>query len=271
MCGLFTTADIVCTVVVCLPGNSTSENMKTVWICGDSLVTLVSQRMLFPTYSINQNGTMVCSYWMGHNLTMSWRMLVSQLTHLKLNFPSPDMIIIHMKDVHMNEKNKEHLLNSIKNTLTSIHKSFPQCLIVWSDMLPKYSRMEGTMPRKVVDTLHDLINKRTHAMVARLGGTFVTHKNIGPELYRCKGHALTANGVETFKTNIKDFVDEWVKDITHTEAENPGISSPTMKVNLSLIFTIWLFGGNSSSCEKLTRLLSCPPLGQRKQQKAHHR
>lgn len=232
MCILLSTTNAVCAVVVCLSGIATSENMKTIWICGDSLVGWLSRTMLFPNYSIKrgQNGTKVCSYWLGM-CHMSWQNLVPQMHHFKQNFPNPDMLIIHVKDdINIHKKDKEKLIRSVQKALSFMHRILPQCLIVWSDMLPQYTKKEGTRPREVVNTFHDMINSCVHAMVAKLGGTFVTHKNIGPEHYNGTGKDLTRNGIKAFKANIQDFVDGWVEDNTHI-AKHSSISCSANTVN----------------------------------------
>lgn len=224
--------------VLYLSGNTTSENMKTIWICGDSLVARLSQMMLFPTYSIkqDQNRTRVCSYWLGIHC-ISWQKLVIKMHQYKQNLPNPDMLIIHVKDdINIHQKDEEKLIISIQKTLSSIQRILPQCLIVWSDILPKYSRKEGTRPREVVNTVHDVINGSVHSMVAELGGTFITHKNIGAEHYNGTGKKLSRNGLRMFTANVEDFVDEWVKDNTHIGKHS--ISCSAQKVNRKKVFIV---------------------------------
>lgn len=178
------------------------------------------------------NGTRVQSYWKGVQ-GVFWKLLVPELHQLKQKWPSPDMLIIHTKDVMIERRNMEGLLGSIKKVLTSIHNLFPQCMMVWSDILPKYSKLQGFKPVVVDKSLRNVVNDKVHVMVAKLGGTFVTHENIGPYHYRRKGGRLTADGVKTFKINIQEFANRWVKDVSQA-SEHLQISSSTTKVNKPL-------------------------------------
>ncbi|XP_062375140.1 uncharacterized protein LOC134063571 isoform X2 [Sardina pilchardus] len=189
---------------------------KTVWICGGCLVAAVSKKMQLPTYgsALGPDRTRVRMYWSREPIQL-WKRLVHQLSvHLE-TWPSPDMLIIHMRDDIIPVK--EDLVNAlsvIKKDLTSVHNTFPQCRIVWSDILPKYSKKQGTKPMEILSTRHDAINDGAHAIVAELGGRFVSHKNIRIDHYRHKGNSLTCAGANLFKTNIEAFLNEWAMGVT---------------------------------------------------------
>ncbi|XP_076142472.1 uncharacterized protein LOC143124662 isoform X4 [Alosa pseudoharengus] len=205
-----------------ITGGATSKLVKTVWICGDSLVATVSKKTPLPTYS-----SKLRFYWSGEQV-QKWKMLLPQLSTLQQNWPPPDVLIIHMKDDFIHTRDFEDMLSVIRRDLTSIRNTFPQCLIVWSDILPRYSKKQGAKPVEMLNTHHGVINGRAHGIVAKLGGAFVTHKNIGIDLYRRKGSSLTCNGVKVFKTNIQDFVNEWAMEATPA-SKNPHPSYSTKK------------------------------------------
>lgn len=153
-----------------------------------------------------QNGTRVRLYWKGL-LGITWNQLVPMLHNLMLSWPYPDLLIIHVGEINLNKP--EELLGSIKKELISIRKTFPQCLIVWSDILPRYHWKSG--PRNPPDQTYHMINSTVHAMMAELGGTTVSHDNIGPELFSKDGIQLSQHGILRFCTNIQWFVDKWEK------------------------------------------------------------
>ena len=160
---------------------------------------------------------------------MTWDQLVPQLHQLKLNWPDPDLLLIHLGDNDINQSTTEELLSSIKKDLTSIRNIFPQCLIVWSDILPIHFRKHGSEGLPAVDRIHDVINHRVHAMVAELGGTAVTHENIEPELHHLGGIHLSNFIIERFYLNIQHFVDQWEKEVNRAFLS----TSPDVLLSLS--------------------------------------
>lgn len=197
----------------------TRNRVKTVWICGDNLVALASRTAKLRTCGIKQPGqpgTEVRLYWRGEH-TMTWHNLVPRLQQFRWELPHPDVLIIHLQVKEISIRDTEELARSIKNSLILIGRIFPQCLIVWSDILNESISRQDTVGdvTKAGDKFHDMINGRMHAVVAKLGGTSVSHDNIGPELYRRNGKRLTCQGMYIFKTNIQNFVDKWAKDVPH--------------------------------------------------------
>lgn len=139
---------------------------------------------------------------------MIWDHLMPTIHNLRLGWPNPDVLILHLGDGDVDTRDSEDLLSSIKRDLESIHNIFPQCLIVWSDILLRY----GTQDTK---GLIDLINLRVHTLVAELGGTAISHETIGPELYCDGGVFLSQFGIEMFIQNIKLFVNQWETEVNH--------------------------------------------------------
>lgn len=192
------------------PGQVTGENVYTVWICGDGLVALASELAELPTQGITlaQSGTRSCVYWKGVQ-GMVWDRLMPTIHNLRLGWPNPDVLILHLGNNDVNMREVEDLLSTIKRDLESIHSVLPQCLIVWSDILPRH----GIQNNK---GLIDLINLRVHALVAELGGTAISHETIGPELYCGEGVFLSQFGIQMFIQNIKLFVNQWEMEVKHT-------------------------------------------------------
>ncbi|KAG5266277.1 hypothetical protein AALO_G00229180 [Alosa alosa] len=192
-------------------GNVSSEEVKNVWICGHSLVTWaekISRQSPEVAMPLSMDPDSVRIQWKGLQ-GMTWEQLVPQLHQLKLNWPNPDLLIIHLGGNDINKSTSEELLSIIKSDLTSIRNIFPQCLIVWSDILPRRKWKQGVMPVEAVDRARDMINCRVHAILAELGGTAITHENIGPELYCPDGVRLSKKGIEAFNLNLEDFLEKW--------------------------------------------------------------
>lgn len=147
---------------------------------------------------------------------MTWDQLVPQLHQLKLTWPRPDMLIIHLGGNDINRTAREELLSTMKNSLNSVRYILPDCLMVWSDILPRRYWKQGTTLvedlDKTVDRNRELINSKMHTIIDELGGTAVTHENIGPELYRPDGIHLSGRGIDTFNKNMQDFLVKWKEE-----------------------------------------------------------
>lgn len=209
-----------------LSSTSTStQKMKayrTVWMCGYALSGLAKRMAAAQSHSISPPSLTL------HHLGgpgMAWSDLVGQLHNFKCKQSHPDMLIIHLVASNISTTKKEDLLKAIKKDLTDIHRIFPQCLIVWSDMLlMRYSQQD-----KAPGEMYEVINRTAHAVVTALGGRVITHGNIGPELYRPNGNDMVlSGGIQSFNMNIQRFVEDWKKKIkplsedTGTIAESSG-------------------------------------------------
>lgn len=149
-------------------------------------------------------------HWSGKR-GMDWRKLIPQLVKLKQKWPLPDVLILHLGDSDITTTtNTEQLLKTIREELTSIRDIFPQCLIVWSSSLTKKHWKQGLAPGAQVDSaaerVHDMINHTAQAVVTELGGTLITHDNIGPEHYHRTHHFLMTGGIFRFYQNIQTFL-----------------------------------------------------------------
>lgn len=146
-----------------------------------------------------QTGTRVHSYWKGVQ-GMTWNRLVSLVAQLKLCWPRPDLLIIHLGGGNDYTKiNMAQMLKCIRGSLASIRTLFPQCLIGWSDIPP---RLAWT---------YFEVNRRIRAIVTELRGRVIIHKNIGPELYGAD-MVLSDKGLQRFRLNIQEFVKRWERE-----------------------------------------------------------
>ena len=193
--------------------------MKNVWIFGHSLVDWAEKRAKSPEFGmqLGMDPNSVRVWWKGVQ-GMTWDQLVPQLHQLKLNWPNPDLLLIHLGDNDINKSTTEDLLSAIKRDLTSIHSIFPRCRIVWSDILPRRFWKDGSGIIEDVDgsvnTLCGTINRRVHSIVAELGGSAVTHESIGSGLYRPNGIHLSKRGIDTFNLNLQDYLEKWESEMS---------------------------------------------------------
>ncbi|XP_063047842.1 uncharacterized protein LOC134441450 isoform X2 [Engraulis encrasicolus] len=191
-----------------------TNSVETIWICGDGLVDLASRLANSPTYGMKLGHTIagVRLYWKGE-LSMKWAGLVPLLHLLACDWPIPDMLIIHLGDDDIIMRDTEELQCAMERDLTFIHDLFPHCLIVWSDLLPNKISKQGSSALVVQDGIHDVVNRRMHAVVAALGGMALTHELLIPELYRHHGARFSRLVVEKLFLNIKQFVSQWSLEV----------------------------------------------------------
>ncbi|XP_076142465.1 uncharacterized protein LOC143124661 isoform X2 [Alosa pseudoharengus] len=197
-------------------GHGTNRNDKTVWICGHGLVAVARRMSMWPECGV-QLGKMK-GLWSGTQ-GMTWKELVAHLNRLRNKWPLPHMLIIHLGGDDLNMRNTEDLLITIREELTRVRNLFPQCLIVWSDILPTCFWKLLTPDVEVDEAagrIHDMINCRAHAIVTELGGRVITHDNIGPEHYYPNDICLSDQGIQQFNQNLQQFVENWEKELIPT-------------------------------------------------------
>lgn len=207
------------------PSTSTKESMtgktyKTVWMCGYSLANLARKLATSPVGFMKQVNNR-SGLWIHHwgKPGSSWTNLSLEMHQLKYTpGPLPDMLLIHLGHSPTYVGKVQNLLEEIKRDLIQAQNNFPQCLIVWSDMLLMRFSKQDTISHVKLDKegerIHDVINRKVHDVVTLLGGRVITHENIGPELYIPKGNEMVISnqGIQRFKQNIEQFVNRWKEE-----------------------------------------------------------
>lgn len=197
-------------------GIVTSKEVKNVWVCGHALVHLAEKRAISQVGNqLDLDPSSMRLWWTGL-VGMTWDQLVPQLYQLKLNWPNPDMLIIHLGGNDINRRSQEELLSLIRQELISVCNLLPQCRIVWSDILPRRFWKHGGELIEDVDKSMDrtrvLINSKAHALLSEFGGRVMIHDNIGTEFYRPDGIHLSGRGIDAFNSNIRTLLNEWEQE-----------------------------------------------------------
>ncbi|KAG9275089.1 zinc finger protein 318 [Astyanax mexicanus] len=195
--------------------------VKNVWICGHSLVFWAEKRATSPEIGmqLGMDPNTVRIWWKGVQ-GMTWTQLLPQLLQLKDNWPKPDVILIHLGGNDLGKTTPEAFLAAVKKDLISMKSIFPECLLVWSDILPRmaWRHSEDSVE---VDNLRMAINKSIRNIVAEVGGSSLSHENIKPGLdlglYRPDGVHLSGKGIDTFNLNMQDFLEKWESEINDRE------------------------------------------------------
>ncbi|KAM7385975.1 hypothetical protein PAMP_002008 [Pampus punctatissimus] len=199
-------------------GKPISSEPKNVWICGHSLVYWAESRAKSPEVGmqLGMDPSKVAIWWKGTQ-GMTWAQLLPQLHQLKVTWPNPDVLIVHLGGNDLSTDSPTDLLASVKKDLTSMRSIFPQCFLVWSNILPRRVWRHSPDSHEV-DLVRTTVNRRIQSIISELGGTSLTHDNIrcgaNTGLYRPNGVHLSPKGIDVFNLNVQDFLEKWELEIS---------------------------------------------------------
>lgn len=203
-------------------GKVSRTEVKNVWVCGHSLVFWAEKRATSTEIGmqLGMDSSSIRIWWKGVQ-GMTWQQLLPQLHQLKDNWPKPDVLLIHLGGNDIGTMTPEAFVSSVKKDLISLKSIFPQCRLVWSDILPRKSWRHSD-DSTTVNNMRLAINKTIHSIMSELGGSSVTHDNIMPGLdfglYRPDGVHLSGKGIDTFNLNMLDFLEKWEREIETSES-----------------------------------------------------
>ncbi|XP_048126187.1 uncharacterized protein LOC125311866 [Alosa alosa] len=202
---------------------------KVVWMCGFALSGLAKRITSAQNQAAKLGNT--CASMRVHQWgtpQMTWTELVIEMCRFKRQQPRPDMLLIHLGGRNVDLSYPHSSLNSIRNDLGKTHRIFPQCLIVWSNILPGGSRIKGMTDEATAKAINK-INHKARSLITDLGGRVITHQDIGPELHLSNG--LSKQVIEMFKENIRKFLHEWEMGVNSqselTDTTSTSIAPPT--------------------------------------------
>ncbi|XP_053292014.1 uncharacterized protein si:dkeyp-121d4.3 isoform X1 [Pleuronectes platessa] len=190
---------------------------KNVWICGHSLVYWAESRAKSPEVGmqLGMDLSKVAIWWKGTQ-GMTWSQLLPQLHQLKVTWPNPDVLIMHLGGNDLSTDSPTDLLAAVRKDLTSMRSIFPQCILVWSNILPRRVWRHSADSHEV-DLVRTTVNRRIQNIISELGGTSLTHDNVrcgtNTGLYRADGIHLSPKGIDVFNLNLQDFLEKWEVEV----------------------------------------------------------
>ena len=104
-----------------------------IWIIGSSIIDWAGQKAAEtqrPNLNLN-----VHIRWLGTR-SMKWQRLRPKLQIESLCWSAPNMLLIHLGGNNIGNTNTGHLCRIMKRDLCYISQLLPDCIIVWSDILP---------------------------------------------------------------------------------------------------------------------------------------
>ncbi|XP_072309580.1 uncharacterized protein [Eucyclogobius newberryi] len=199
-----------------VPAKPVIVEQKNVWICGHSLIYWAESRAKSPEVGmqLGMDPSRVTLWWRGTQ-GMTWSQLLPQLHQLKVLWPNPDVLIVHLGGNDLNDSPTD-LLTAVRRDLASIRSIFPRCLLVWSHILPRRAWRHSNDSHEV-DLVRTTVNRRIHSVLTELGGVSLAHDNIrcgaNTGLYRADGVHLSPKGIDVFNLNLQDLLEKWDQEV----------------------------------------------------------
>ncbi|CAL9683581.1 unnamed protein product [Knipowitschia caucasica] len=198
------------------PAKPLTVEQRNVWICGHSLIYWAESRAKSPEVGmqLGMDPSRVSLWWRGTQ-GMTWSQLLPQLHQLKVLWPNPDVLIVHLGGNDLNDSPTD-LLTAVRRDLSSIRSIFPRCLLVWSHILPRRVWRHSSDSHEV-DLVRSTVNRRIHSVISELGGVSLAHDNIrcgaNTGLYRVDGVHLSPKGIDVFNLNLQDLLEKWDQEV----------------------------------------------------------
>ncbi|XP_061477771.1 uncharacterized protein LOC133382123 isoform X2 [Rhineura floridana] len=143
---------------------------------------------------------------------MLWDALLLSVCRIMSSADRPHVLLIHLGGNDLVQRPGMDLLLKIICDLTWLSRSFPNLLLVWSDMLVRRVWRGAFHPNRI-DRSRKWVNRKVRALVLSLGGAYIPHDRIRfhtPQLFRDDGVHLSEQGCggffRGFDVGIKGFV-----------------------------------------------------------------
>lgn len=180
------------------------------WIAGHSFVFWGAQRAeVRPSgRQIGFPRTDAQVRWIGIR-GLSWRRLLPEL-QFRVNLDrAPDVLVIHAGGNDLATRSTRELLRDIKLDLLRLWASYPDILVVWSEMVARLAwRKARSVPG--MNRARAKLNRSVSRFVAANGGVVVRHRDLevpDPALLRGDGVHLNDIGLDLWILGIQDGIE----------------------------------------------------------------
>lgn len=169
-----------------------------VWILGHSFVFWGARRA-----DIRPNGRQLgisrdeaCIRWIGRP-GMKWSRVLPEVQHVARLDRPPDVLVLHVGGNDLGGRPARVLIRDVKIDFLRLSTSFPNMVIVWSDIVARKSwRLARSVDR--LNKTRIKVNKRVGQFIIRNGGLVVRHQ----ELEKDVGLYLRGDGVHLSDVGI---------------------------------------------------------------------
>ncbi|XP_056389246.1 uncharacterized protein LOC130356936 [Hyla sarda] len=181
-----------------------------VWIVGHSYVTRGAVRAgVRPAgRQLGLDGSVAQVRWLGKG-GMRWSELLSRVQFFVQLDRSPDILVVHLGGNDLGVRRSRDLIRDIKLDLLRLWSSFPDLVLVWSEMV---ARQKWRQARSVVaiNKARIKVNKAVSKFVARNGGLVARHRDLeegGADFVASDGIHLNGMGMDLWLLELKETVE----------------------------------------------------------------
>ncbi|KAL7989412.1 hypothetical protein Chor_012078 [Crotalus horridus] len=169
---------------------------KEIWICGNSVISTLEKRAQSHPHGLQLgiSTSRAHVFWRGIP-SMRWNQLMPLLHEIYHLRSPPSVIIIHLGEDDLYNSNNTSFIISVRNDLGILKRAFPDTVIVWSSLLPRYSWRENQKPQ-CMELVQKDINKIMVNYCNKIGVHFLSH------------NLITSDKVNLFLPDVNDLSDE---------------------------------------------------------------
>ncbi|XP_061482163.1 uncharacterized protein LOC133384266 [Rhineura floridana] len=135
---------------------------------------------------------------------MLWDALLPSVCRIMSSADRPHVLLIHLGENDLVQRPGMDLLRKVTHDLTWLICSFPNLLLVWSDMLARRVWRGAFHPNRI-DRSRKWVNRNVRALVLSLGGAYIPHDRTrfhAPHLFCDDGVHLSEQGCDFFLEDL---------------------------------------------------------------------
>lgn len=169
------------------------------WIIGSSIIHWAKQRALkVLDRHIGLQSNNVHITWMGRR-GMKWGDLKTIFYSELETKAAPSVVIIHLGSNDLCQQKTSILYNAIRKDITELAQCLPNCVFIWSDLLPRLF-WKGAKNIKKIELKRKRVNREGRNVCLKMGGRFIKHTvdHTTPNLYWEDGVHMNDLGNDIF-------------------------------------------------------------------------
>lgn len=147
-----------------------------IWLLGHSYVFRAAQRAEYRPGGHNLGFYHARVSWRGVG-GLRWHRVLHEVVDISRSVRGPVILLIHAGGNDVCSVRLEELITIMKADLERIPGFFPQCLLVWSEIVSR-PRWQGARDAAAVERSRRTINIRLSRVVRSLGGVVVRHHQL---------------------------------------------------------------------------------------------
>ncbi|XP_061485609.1 uncharacterized protein LOC133386017 [Rhineura floridana] len=136
---------------------------------------------------------------------MLWDALLPLVCRTMASAAQPHILLIHLGENDLVQRPGMDLLLKVRRDLTWLRRSYPNLILVWSDMLVRRI-WRGAIYTNKIDRSRKWVNRKVRDLILSLGGVCISHDRVkfySPQLFRDDGVHLSERGCDLFLEDLR--------------------------------------------------------------------